>query len=72
MKKKDLTEIKTKTIEDLNKLIPEKEKQKAQTKLEQKLGKIKNVHQVNQIKKDLAQIKTILSRKRIEVKNGTD
>lgn len=72
MKKKDLTEIKTKTIEDLNKLIGEKEKQKASTKLEQKLGKIKNVHQVNQIKKDLAQIKTILSRKRIEVKNGTN
>lgn len=72
MKKKDLTEIKTKTIEDLNKLIPEKEKQKASTKLEQKLGKIKNVHQVNQIKKDLAQIKTILSRKRIEIKNGTN
>lgn len=72
MKKKDLTEIKTKTIEDLNKLIPEKEKQKASTKLEQKLKKIKNVHQVNQIKKDLAQIKTILSRKRIEIKNGTN
>lgn len=72
MKKKDLTEIKAKTIEDLNKLIPDKEKQKASTKLEQKLGKIKNVHQVNQIKKDLAQIKTILSRKRIEVKNGTN
>ena len=72
MKKKDLTEIKTKIIEDLNKLIGEKEKQKASTKLEQKLGKIKNVHQVNQIKKDLAQIKTILSRKRIEVKNGTN
>lgn len=61
MKKKDFTEIKNKTPEELIKLAADKEKELATTLVEQKLGKAKNVHLPNRLRKDLAQIKTIWS-----------
>ncbi len=60
MKKKDLDEIKTKSISQLEKRLEELEKEKTNNLLELKMGKIKNVHLVNQKKKDIARIKTIL------------
>ena len=79
MKKKELTEIKSKTIEDLYKLIVEKEKQLATSLVEQKLAKVKNVHLAGQLRKDLARIKTIARQKLLQNKktegskeNGTD
>lgn len=65
MKKKDFTEIKNKTPEELHKLAVEKEKELATTLIEQKLGKTKNVHLPNKLKKDLAQIKTVLLLKKM-------
>lgn len=65
MKKKDLADIKNRTIEDLYKLIAEKEKQHSAALVEQKLGKLRNVHLASQLKKDLAQINTVASLKQI-------
>lgn len=74
MRQKDLQEIKTKTVENLRQLLAEKEKESTAATLEQKLGKIKNVHKVRQLKKDIALIKTILAQKlfeqRAKVKQG--
>ncbi len=63
MKKKEINEIKNKDINGLKKLIADKENQIVVTILETKLGKIKNVHLVNQMKKDIARLKTILTAK---------
>lgn len=63
MKKKDLTELKTKGIGDLKKKIAELEKEKVSTLLEQKQGKLKNVHEVMKKRREIARIKTILSLK---------
>jgi len=75
MKKKDFEELKTKTISDLKKKIADLEKEIVNAKLELKMGKLKNVHLVNQKRKDIAQAKTILKQKLFaqekENKNGS-
>lgn len=63
MKKKELQEIKNKTIENLRQLVAEKEKVRVSQAIEQKLGKIKNVHKIREIKRDIAASKTILAEK---------
>lgn len=63
MKKKELLEIKNKTIENLRLLLVEKKKAQVSMTMEQKLGKVKNVHSAHQIKKDIAEVKTILAEK---------
>lgn len=65
MKKKDLAELKTKSISQLTKMIADLEKEKVKVQLELKMGKIKNVHLVKMRRKEIAQAKTILSLKRI-------
>lgn len=59
MKKKDLQDIKTKSINDLKNKVSDLAKQKTNSLLELKMGKVKNVHAVKKIRKDIAQIKTI-------------
>ena len=73
MKKKELGEIKNKTIDDLAKKIEEKEKEIVTAMLEKKMGKIKNVHLLKSKKKDLARLATIARLKQLAqgVKNAT-
>ena len=70
MKNKDFNELKTKSIKDIKKKIAELEKEKEDTKIELSLGKIKNVHIINQKKKDIAKAKTLLTLKLLLEKEG--
>ena len=63
MKKKELDEIKSKSISELKNKISQLEKEKVNAILELKMAKVKNVHIVKHIKKDIAKAKTILNLK---------
>ena len=60
MKKKDLSEFKTKTISDLKKKIADLKKQNVESLLQIKMGKTKNVHGALRMRKDIAKLETIL------------
>ncbi len=60
MKKKDLSQLKSWGIDEMKKRLKELEKEKTEQTLNLKMGKTKNVHIVAKIKKDVAQIKTII------------
>lgn len=76
MKKQDLNDLKTKSVDQLNKKITELEKGKINSQLELKMGKAKNVHLIAQKRKDIAQTKTILKMKllasRVNPKNNKE
>lgn len=63
MKKKNLTELKTKSIQQLNEILSGMEKDIVTGRVERAQSKVKNVHAINQIRKDIAKIKTILQEK---------
>lgn len=58
MKRKDLQELKTKSLKDLSSRIGQLQKQKITNLLELKMGKLKNVHSIKKIRKEIAQLKT--------------
>ena len=60
MKKKDLSEFKTKAISDLKRKISDLKKQNVESLLQIKMGKTKNVHEANRTRKDIAKLETIL------------
>ena len=60
MKKKDLSEYKTKSISDLKKKIVDFKKQNVENLLQIKMGKTKNVHEAVKGRKDIAKLETIL------------
>lgn len=72
MKKKDLQDLKTKNVKDLRNKIADLEKQKTNSLLELKMGKVKNVHTVKKTKKDIAQAKTIARLKFLMEKNESE
>lgn len=63
MKRKELDELKTKSPEQLAKLVADLEKEKANLRLELAQGKLKNVHTLLKKKKDIARMMTILRTK---------
>lgn len=63
MKKKDLEQLKNKTIKELEEFIRTKEQNLLKSKLDLSSGRVKNVRIVKNISRDLAQIKTILQEK---------
>ncbi len=64
MKKKELNEIKDKELKELVKLVGEKELEVTKTQVKITSGNMKNVKAVRNLKKSLAQIKSILNQKR--------
>lgn len=60
MKKKELKELHTKSITELKQLIKKARLELIKLRMEQKAGKLKNVHLVKQKRHDLARLKTIL------------
>ncbi len=75
MKKKELTELKNKSKEQIKKTIAELEKELINQEMEHTVGKVKNVHAIAGIRKSIAQTKTILTLKTLsdqskEVKNA--
>ena len=69
MKRKELQDLKTKSIKDLKSKIADLEKQKTNSLLELKMGKVKNTHAHKKIKRDIAQVKTIARLKFLMEKN---
>ncbi len=65
MKRKDLGELRNKELKDLKKLSLEKAKEAGKVELEIKAQKEKNLKKARNLKKDLAQILTILKEKEI-------
>ncbi len=60
MKKKELNELHTKSTDELKQLIKKTRLELIRSQMEQKAGKLKNVHLVKQKRHDLARLKTIL------------
>ncbi|PJC28344.1 50S ribosomal protein L29 [Candidatus Shapirobacteria bacterium CG_4_9_14_0_2_um_filter_39_11] len=60
MKKKELNELHTKSTDELKQLIKKTQLELIRSQMEQKAGKLKNVHLVKQKRHDLARLKTIL------------
>lgn len=65
MKKKELSQIKSLSVEEIKKKLKERQMGKTEEVLNLKMGKTKNVHAVAQVKKEIAQLKTIISLKTI-------
>ena len=59
MKKNEFDQWKIKSVIEITKRIIELEKERAQGYMQIKIGKVKNVHNVARIKKDIARLKTI-------------
>lgn len=56
-------ELRKKTKEELEKLLAEKREKRAKLRFDLKTGKVKNIREIREIKKDIARILTILKEK---------
>jgi len=65
MKKKELADLKKKSILELEALLSEKKAELIKLKLELSLKKIKNVHAIMLKRKDIAMIKTLIREKEL-------
>lgn len=65
MKKKDLSKLKEKSIKDLRKMVEEKKKEAQETFAKIKGGQEKNVKKFKSLRKDIAQILTLIGEKQI-------
>lgn len=63
MKSKDKKSTQELSLENLHKRLDELKKEHLDLLLQQKIRKIKNVHIVNQKRKEIAQIKTFINMK---------
>lgn len=65
MKKKELTDIKGKTVKDLSKLVYTKKVESKKIKMNTVSGKIKNLKEFKNLRRDIAQILTVIKEKQI-------
>ena len=56
----EITELKTKNTPELNSLLQEKKEKMRQLKFDLASGKVKNIKEIREIKKDIARILTVL------------
>lgn len=68
MRKKDLAQLRKKTLEELSVLVSQKGTQVAKLRQEILVGKTKNVHAAAGLRRELAQIKTIIREKELNEK----
>lgn len=68
MKKKDIIDLKGKSISELTAIIGDRQKQLARTKLERAVGKQTNVHAAKIHRRAIAIAKTLVKEKVLEVK----
>lgn len=64
MKRKDFEQLKNLSVEELQKMVLEKKDKIRQLKFDLSLGKIKNFSDIKKIKKDIAQILTLINQKK--------
>jgi large subunit ribosomal protein L29 len=62
-------ELRTKKIEELKKILNEKREKIKNLKFDLAQGKLKNVREIREIKKDIARILTILKEKTCQKEN---
>ncbi len=65
MKKKDFTELKSKTLKDLRKLVSERKLEATKKKMEIGAGKEKNLKSFKNLRQEIARIYTIVREKEI-------
>jgi len=68
MKKKELTNIRSKKIQDLVKMVVEKKKEATMVYSKMKAGQEKNLKKGKNLKKDIAQIMTIIKERELSEK----
>lgn len=69
MKRKELSPIREKTREAIEKAVQEKRLELAKVQAELRLGRVKNVKVAKNLRRDIAQLMTILREKKIIEKN---
>ena len=73
MKKKDISDLRTKKLEDLLKLVSDKKKEIGKVALKIKSGEEKNLKKVKNLKLEVARILTIVKEKEIiEIKTAKE
>lgn len=68
MKRKDLLDLKTKEVKDLNKILGEKKAELEKVMVNVPAGKEKNLKKANNLRRDISQILTIIREKEIREK----
>jgi ribosomal protein L29 len=63
MKKNDFKQLKNLNIEELKKMVSEKESKLRELRFNLNVGKIKNFSDIKKIKKEIAQILTLINEK---------
>ncbi len=67
MKKKEIQDLRHKTIEELKALVKKSQEELLKLKLDKEAGKLKNVHLIETKRHDLARIKTLLREKELNL-----
>lgn len=70
MKRKELSQLKSQSIDEIKKKLKERQKEKTEELINLKMGKTKDVHVTSKIRKDIAQLKTIVSFKTLSSQYG--
>ncbi|HET7099267.1 MAG TPA: 50S ribosomal protein L29 [Patescibacteria group bacterium] len=65
MKKKELTDIKSKSVKDLNKMVYTKKLEISKSGMQAVTGKQKNLKESKNLRRDVAQLLTIIKEKQI-------
>lgn len=65
MKRKEIKDLHHKTLVELKALVTKAADELAKLKIDQKAGKLKNVHLIKQKSHDLARIKTVAKEKEL-------
>lgn len=66
MKKQELEKLRQESIKALRKALQEKQEAKFKAKLELKTGQLKNVEKVKNLRKEIAQIATLIREKELK------
>lgn len=69
MKKKDINELKNKSIDQLKKMVVQTEAEIVKAKVQNEQEKTKNVHMLRAKRKDIARFMTLLNFKNLVEKN---
>ena len=70
MKRKDLNSLRTKNIQELEKFLNEKRTEIMKVRVRTKVSKEKNLKHVKMLKRDISQVYTILTEKRLIEKDS--
>ncbi len=70
MKRKDLVDLKTKEVKDLNKILGDKKAELEKIMVNVSVGKEKNLKKAKNLRRDISQILTIVQEKEIRQKEA--